>query len=214
MRVEERPPPSPAPRAPGKGPVEGARTRIRPVLERLGPVVVSGLRGVRLGVMSAVQRVEELLVPALLTFGGAIALAVTRTHGHLVPALLGLTGRVPAAIERGDEALVGSVMSLARAVPAGVSRAEGWLVPAVAGVTRGTFEAVSRGEQVVAGGLEIPWEVVLLPDGRTLVTERPGRVRSLVRGQTAPPEVLDSLAERIAKRSGGHVAVEDIVFRR
>ncbi len=30
---------------------------------------------------------------------------------------------------------------------------------------------------VVAGGLQVPWEVVLLPDGRTLVTERPGRVR-------------------------------------
>lgn len=69
--------------------------------------------------------------------------------------------------------------------------------------------------EVVAGGLEIPWEVVLLPDGRTLVTERTTqRVLVDVRGQTAPPEVLDALAERIAKRSGGHVAVEDIVFRR
>ncbi len=29
----------------------------------------------------------------------------------------------------------------------------------------------------VAGGLDVPWEVVLLPDGRTLVVERAGRVR-------------------------------------
>jgi glucose/arabinose dehydrogenase len=33
--------------------------------------------------------------------------------------------------------------------------------------------------QVVAEGLEVPWEIVWLPDGRALITERPGRVRFL-----------------------------------
>jgi glucose/arabinose dehydrogenase len=43
----------------------------------------------------------------------------------------------------------------------------------------------SEGEarvETIARGLEAPWELAFLPDGRALITERPGRVRLLSRG--------------------------------
>jgi len=36
---------------------------------------------------------------------------------------------------------------------------------------------------MIATGLEAPWEIAFLPDGRALVTERPGRVRMLSAGR-------------------------------
>ena len=36
-----------------------------------------------------------------------------------------------------------------------------------------------RSVETVARGLEVPWEIAFLPDGRALITERPGRVRVL-----------------------------------
>jgi aldose sugar dehydrogenase len=41
--------------------------------------------------------------------------------------------------------------------------------------------------EVVASGLETPWALAFLPDGRLLVTERPGRLRVLTNGQLSPP---------------------------
>ena len=42
--------------------------------------------------------------------------------------------------------------------------------------------AGNLGVETVAGGLVHPWSLAFLPDGRMLVTERPGRMRIVTRG--------------------------------
>jgi glucose/arabinose dehydrogenase len=42
--------------------------------------------------------------------------------------------------------------------------------------------------RVIAEGLEVPWEIAFMPDGRALVTERPGRIRMLERDGTLREE--------------------------
>ncbi|MGI8512230.1 MAG: PQQ-dependent sugar dehydrogenase [Solirubrobacteraceae bacterium] len=52
--------------------------------------------------------------------------------------------------------------------------------------------------ETVAEGFEIPWEIAFLPDGRALVTERPGRVRLLAADgslQATPVAEVDVAAE-------------------
>jgi aldose sugar dehydrogenase len=46
-----------------------------------------------------------------------------------------------------------------------------------------TGSAVSFKLETVASGLQVPWAFAWLPDGRMLVTERPGRVRMIEKGQ-------------------------------
>lgn len=55
---------------------------------------------------------------------------------------------------------------------------------------------------VVAAGLEHPWSMAFLPDGRVLVTERPGRLRLIVNGrlQAAP---VSGVPKVVARGQGG-----------
>ena len=72
--------------------------------------------------------------------------------------------------------------------------------PAAAGETLGVYETAKHRVRLVkvADGLEHPWGLAFLPDGRLLVTERPGRLRVVAEGRLDPrpvagvPEVYDS----------------------
>jgi glucose/arabinose dehydrogenase len=56
--------------------------------------------------------------------------------------------------------------------------------------------------QTVAGGLEHPWGLAFLPDGRMLVTERPGRLRIVGRdGRLSEP--LAGVPQVLARGQGG-----------
>src|SRR5580765_6021757 len=73
--------------------------------------------------------------------------------------------------------------------------------------TRGedTSFASSAGQlevQAFASGLVHPWALAFLPDGRMLVTERPGRIRIVsAEGQLSPP--LKNVPEVWASGQGG-----------
>ena len=55
---------------------------------------------------------------------------------------------------------------------------------------------------MVAGGLEHPWSLAFLPDGRMLVTERPGRLRVIADGRLQA-EPVSGVPEVVANGQGG-----------
>lgn len=61
--------------------------------------------------------------------------------------------------------------------------------------------------ETVASGLEHPWGLAFLPDGRMLVTERPGRLR-IVSQEGELSEPLDGVPEVFARGQGGLLDVE------
>lgn len=76
--------------------------------------------------------------------------------------------------------------------------------PAFAGQTRApeARSGVDLDTQVIARGLDHPWAIAFLPDGRMLVTERAGRLRVVTReGRVSEP--LTGLPEVDARNQGG-----------
>jgi aldose sugar dehydrogenase len=61
--------------------------------------------------------------------------------------------------------------------------------------------------EVVTKGLETPWGLAFLPDGRLLVTERPGRLRIIENGKLLPDGV-NGLPKVWEKQDGGMFDVE------
>jgi glucose/arabinose dehydrogenase/cytochrome c5 len=60
--------------------------------------------------------------------------------------------------------------------------------------------------EVVAKDLETPWGIAFLPDGRLLITERPGRLRILEKGTLLPP--VKGTPEVWVRQDGGLFDVE------
>jgi aldose sugar dehydrogenase len=56
--------------------------------------------------------------------------------------------------------------------------------------------------ETIAGGLETPWGIAFLPDGRLLVTERPGRLRVIGDGRLDPTPIA-GLPPVWLKQDGG-----------
>jgi aldose sugar dehydrogenase len=59
----------------------------------------------------------------------------------------------------------------------------------VPGVIVQSEKTLFKLEPVMETGLEVPWAVAFLPDGRMLVTERPGRLRIIENGRLLPEPV-------------------------
>ncbi len=66
--------------------------------------------------------------------------------------------------------------------------------------------------ETVASGLEHPWALAFLPDGRMLVTERPGRLRIVTRDGRLSPPVAGVPLVNVQKQSGLLDAVLDRDF--
>src|SRR5581483_3203935 len=56
--------------------------------------------------------------------------------------------------------------------------------------------------ETVAAGLTVPWAIAFLPDGRVLITERPGRIRVMKNGVLDPKPML-ALEQVINAGEGG-----------
>lgn len=63
-----------------------------------------------------------------------------------------------------------------------------------------------REMRIWSRGLDVPWSLVFLPDGRALVSERPGRLRLIARDGTLAPEPVARVEVR-ARGEGGLMGI-------
>ena len=84
----------------------------------------------------------------------------------------------------------------------------------VAAATAQTYPSSAGNLKVetVARGLDRPWALAFLPDGRMLVTERPGRLRIVTRDGKISPPVSGVPQVRASGQGGLHDVVLDRDF--
>ena len=64
--------------------------------------------------------------------------------------------------------------------------------------------------RILTRGLDHPWSLAFLPDGRMLVTERAGRLRYVAADGTLDPTPVSGLPEAVAERRQG--GLHDVVL--
>ncbi len=84
----------------------------------------------------------------------------------------------------------------------------GWSGLAVADTVEQTERHAVR-VRILTRGLEYPWSLAFLPDGRMLVTERAGRLRYVAADGTLDPTPISGLPEAVAERRQG--GLHDVV---
>src|SRR5436190_3161385 len=62
--------------------------------------------------------------------------------------------------------------------------------------------------EILARNLETPWALAFLPDGRLLISERPGRIRIVDKDGTTEPEGVKGLPKVWEKQDGGLFDIE------
>jgi glucose/arabinose dehydrogenase len=69
-------------------------------------------------------------------------------------------------------------------------------------------ETVTFKMEILARNLETPWALAFLPDGRLLITERPGRIRIVDKDGKMEPEPVKGLPKVWEKQDGGLFDIE------
>ncbi len=85
----------------------------------------------------------------------------------------------------------------------------GWSGIAIADTVERTERHTVR-VRILTRGLERPWSLAFLPDGRMLVTERAGRLRYVAADGTLDPTPISGLPEAVAERRQG--GLHDVVL--
>lgn len=131
------------------------------------------------------------LIAATRGTGGLIAMLLTAAMaGWVFAMLITRLGRLSSGKGNGHSAMPVMVLALA----GGVALPESEAV---------ADEAGGYQIETLARGLEHPWSLAFLPDGRMLVTERPGRLRMLTAEGELLPNALDGVPEVFASAQAG-----------